>query len=1260
MRDILTVLALLLVLLLSAALAVPYFIDWDAERGLIEAQLSKLIGEQVKIRGGIDLKLLPTPYLQLANVEVRDPAATVDVRADELHLEIALPSLMRGEVDFVEARLVRPQLRLRIENDSLQLPAPAHEFSGQMQFERIAIEDGAVRIDDPATGRSFAFKNIALNANAEALTGPYNADGQFVVGGPPTTFSLSTGQRQGDRLHFKLILDENGTQPRADLDGDLLFRERALPQVNGTLNLSGHIKHPISLPWQASGALTADLRKAAFNNLDLRLGDEAHLLILDGAAQFDFGAKPRADLNLKAQQIDVDKLLTADGAPPPMQRFAQILSDLAQSNQLGSGLPLSLEVTGDSVLLGGETLSSVDAAIAFSEKEKAHLRFAGEGPGNSRLALDGDMETGVAPGYKGNMEASAGDVPRLKQWLDANFPQFWPRQIPPIHSFAMSGEANISEVGFVGSDLDLHLNGSALAGTIAYTRAFGSEAARLFADLSAPALQLDSLPDFSALAGETNGMDLDLRLEAEAAKLGGIEEGDIETGRLSFNFTRSGTSARLENLNVSGFDGADLTASGEWNGSAGRLAVKLDAKRLDGLAGLLQRFSPEPASAFLLAHASDFSPAHLDLSAAAKIDAGVLHFSEFALNGTANRTKLFGKADQDPQKPGDFVLSLAMDAQDSIGLLHQIGISTLPLQDVGPGSIKLSAHGSRKLAAKLTALLAGANFTFEGTVDPDAAAPRAAGTVKLTSADLSGLLRATGLSLPDLTAHLPADLGAKVEAGMDRAIFSDIGGMFAGSKLAGHLAYAKELTGELRTDRLSLGELFALTLGPMQPAKRGALWPEAKFAASPINPPAAHLAVRAATLDLWPQISGRDAKFDLDLTNGGAELGIRNLSAKMGTGSAAADVILRRSGGSVAAQGRLHLADCNFNLPAAGGFLSADLDLAGTGDSAAALVTGLAGSGTIEFSDVLLPKADPAAMGRVFTAVEEDQLGIDEAEIDRVLLSEFGKAPLSLGNRTFDGELAAGVLRLTEKNAPAKKIEPGITASASASLDLRDLTIDQEVLLTLVSLPRNWSGVPPQLTLAWKGNISAPVQTIDAGNFVNALAARAIARESARIQAQEFDVHEHAVFMSRLESERRREQEKLQAEEDALRAAELKALSEEQAKQKAQEPQLPTQTPPTVVPPPGEAPPPKPDKSDAVQPGPSADEHGPQEPAPNSVFPLQVGGPLPLPPRRAPESMPSSILPLQIGRPAPLPPRRPQSSAPATVLVPDPTAAGRY
>ena len=61
------------------------------------------------------------------------------------------------------------------------------------------------------------------------------------------------------------------------------------------------------------------------------------------------------------------------------------------------------------------------------------------------------------------------------------------------------------------------------------------------------------------------------------------------------------------------------------------------------------------------------------------------------------------------------------------------------------------------------------------------------------------------------------------------------------------------------------------------------------------------------------------------------------------------------------------------DLPTAKGLVSGKFDLAGTGQSADALVAGLAGSGTFTVTELLLLRSDPSALARVFGDVEEDQ-----------------------------------------------------------------------------------------------------------------------------------------------------------------------------------------------------------------------------------------------------------------------------------------------
>ena len=61
MRIALTILAVILVSALTAALVGPYFVDWSAQRAAVAAQLSRVLGERVNVQGAVDLSGASAP-----------------------------------------------------------------------------------------------------------------------------------------------------------------------------------------------------------------------------------------------------------------------------------------------------------------------------------------------------------------------------------------------------------------------------------------------------------------------------------------------------------------------------------------------------------------------------------------------------------------------------------------------------------------------------------------------------------------------------------------------------------------------------------------------------------------------------------------------------------------------------------------------------------------------------------------------------------------------------------------------------------------------------------------------------------------------------------------------------------------------------------------------------------------------------------------------------------------------------------------------
>ncbi len=1161
MRESLTVLAALLILCLSVALAAPYFIDWNAQRGVIETQLSHALGEKVSIRGNLDLKLLPTPYLHLQKIEILDEAAAAHLTADDVFLEIAIPPLLRGEVDFIEARVQRPHLKLTQSQDgSLQAPQPAG-FSGQARFERIIIEDGQIQIDDLARSRALTLDHMDISAEANSLDGPFKGDGNGMIAEEKTAFRFSTSAREGDNLRLKLIVDKSKTHPRADFDGTLTLAQRKNAHIaasfKGNAGFSGlwHGTSGASMPWRLSGPLRITSDKATMDTLEIRFGDEDRAANATGTAELDFYGSPKASLSLHARQIDIDRLLADPADAQISQTLQHIFSALTGSNAVAGSIPFNVDATADTATLNGETLADLSGAVISNKDQPVGLRFESSLPGRSHLHLDGRFESGSAKQFNGRIDANIGELDRLTAWLGGVAPDAGDalRKLP-FHAIDISGETDVSQVGFSGRDLKLKLDGSTLLGSVSYTRSVGSEPARLFVDATSPSLDLANWPGLQDVSQLTSGTDLSIRFDARTVKLAGLGRGALDTGEIRVKLTKAGQTFKLENLNLNGFGSTAISASGAWTGQTGSLDAKLNVPRLADMTAPLQHLIPNAWLDILSDRAGSLSPLQLDVHADATTARGLSSpaFTSLSLKGTAGTTSLKADIKADPRTPNTSLLTATLDAPDSATLLHQLGAHILQLNGLGRGHVEIKTQGPFGSAAETTMLanLAGLTINFRGRINAldkaDSAGFGANGQLHVVSADVSPLLQATGLAFPDFGRRLPLDLASDVDWRATRFDLRGVKGSFASSMLSGSLTYAPQnaaqtLTGTLDLDKSSAASLLELALGAPQPAKGGFLWSNLSFNAGLPDPPSTSLTLHIKAFDILPGLSGENAAMQLEIAP--EIFTFRDVTMKANGGTAAGTVTLRRDGPAATLSGRLNFENYALNLPSLQGRVSAAFDMSGNGSNALALVSSLAGSGHASISDLAIGHADPDALSRVFADVEHDKLSVDETEIERAFARELDRGNLKVGTQPFDLAIAAGTLRLTPTGKQETASAPVAIDDTALSLDLRNAAINQKVGLTLVALPKDWQGPPPRLVVNFKGAPGNPARSIEAVGFVNTLAGRAIARETARIQAYEFDAHERAVFNQRLQTERRHDAE-VKAEEDARRAAEFAAKLE--------------------------------------------------------------------------------------------------------------------
>ena len=1169
MRETLTALAIVLIIALTGLLAGPYFIDWNASRGFLEARLSHALGQKVTVGGSIDLKLLPTPYLVLNQAVVGgdDGAVTVGIR--HLDLELAVAPLLHGEFDIVEAQLAEPTIRINLQRDrSLPALPRAPAFDADVRFDRITVTDGTVAIADPESGRTLALDHFDLQAEADSLAGPFRAHGTVGEGPTRTGFRFNSAAPQNGRTRTRLVVEETPAHASLDLDGLLSLPSASpgtvSPMFEGTAILAGHLQGTRFdlLPWRLSAPLRGDVHAAQWTTGELRLGGEERSLIFAGSGRVRFGSDPELHLDLAAKQVDLDRLTSRDAKVDAEAQPVALADILSLRRFLQPPMPVSVALSVATATYGGAALGEIESVFTIGSAGASPLRLALQAPGGTRLSIDGAVsaratagqsedQTPAAETFAGHVALRASDLPVFAGWLSRVFPDI---AVPagPFRAIDAQAEARYGDGTLDLRALAVRLDRSVISGNLQVRAAAGARPPVVSADLQAAALDLQALPDLSAARGA--GLDLDLRFEANGIKVARFGSGALDAGRIRLALKKSGKRFSLDTLRVENLGGATIGATGRFDADGGHLEATLDAGRLVDVAALAQRLAPGVWAEALVARAPVLAPAKLAVAADfATADAVPRHVS---IAGTLGATKLDVTLSPDAADASKVVVTGAAEAPEGGVLLHQAGFPTLAVPVLGPGRVSVDARGEPggAFTTSLRATVGATILEASGQLDLGPVT-RAAGSVKLTSPDVAPVLQSLAVAFPDLIGRQAVALQAMASWTPPALAFNDLKGTVGDSAVGGALVWRSTakgepaLSGSLAMDRASLPALASLVLGPAQQAAAGSPWSNAAFGTGLIDAPASAFDLKVKSLDLGRGLRGADATLNVDVARG--VLILRGLKAGFAGGQIGADLTVRRDGVNAALEGKLTASDVLLSQPDVGGRLSAQLSLAGSGRSAQALASSLSGSGAATLDDLRIARADPSALPKVFADVEADRVSVDEDSILRALDDATGGA-LAAASRSFGLSLAAGILHGDAVAGPLGTPD-AVRSTVALTFDLRRLLLDTRVEQTLEALPKDWSGQPPRVVLQFAGPLGSQTRKVDAGPFINALAARALARETARIEAYEADARERAFFNQRLQADRRREQDRLKAEEDARQAIEAarKAEAERRAREVA-------------------------------------------------------------------------------------------------------------
>ena len=1117
MQTTLLGLAVAIILAVLAALVGPLLIDWSGQRSIFESEAGRLLGVNVRVAGGIDARLLPSPRLTLNDVEIGQGDAKIPLRA--LTVELALAPLMRGDWRATELHVIGPQVKLGVDAAG-QVTAPdfATAFSPDtVTVERLSIEDGTLSFIDAVSGGAVTLSRLWFNGDAKSLTGPFKGEGAVTIGGELYPFRLSTGRYSDEgaiRLHVNV--DPVNRPLNIEADGQLKLAGGA-PRFDGTWSLAKPVgiglrtNARLTQPWRLSGKIKAGAQSALIEQIEYLYGSEEQGLKLTGVADFKFGSNARFDGVLSGRQIDLDRVLMAgDGTrPPPAAAIRELI-------ELGGGafrpaFPIALGIGIDQVTLGGNTVQNLRGDISSDANGWSLDRFEFRAPGYTQVRLSGHLAVGAdGVAFTGPAEIEANDPKVLAAWLEGR------NDVPvtpavDLRTLSLRGDVTLGSEKVAIEQLRAEFDRKTISGRLAYVFAAGRQQAKLDAALNAPELDIDAALGFgkALLAGSAMQRPRDMTI---AADIGRASVAGFIARNASARLKVDAGGLQIDKLSVTDLGGAAFSASGRIDTTQptprGSINVDLTAPDMAPVMAVLSRFAPATVQALGRGTAA-MAPARLRArlvidgtaqAALAKVNIdGVLGKVRVALAGQGNADMLMASA-----KAGELRLDGKLDADDGKILMAMLGLDKAVAIETGPGALTLAlngpANGDLKLESRLVAK--GLEARAAGTARPFAAQPSASLRATIVRANAAPL-RGAG----DGRAALPVTFEGGVALAGDELTLTDINATAGGTVLRGKASWSlgvpPRISGELEADTIEGGTLVAAAIGmaTLPPGgDKNWVWSTEPFNDGAFGDYSGTVALKVRRLDLPAPLLVRE--FRTTLRFGKHEISVVDISGDMAGGRLGGSIVYNDTDLGLTAQAKLSLTGADAAaLLAAGarppvtGTLNLTAEVEGSGLSPVALLGSLQGKGTVALSDAQLAGLDPRTFDTVTRAVDQG-LAIDTARIANVVRTALEGGQLSVRRASGDFTIRAGQLRLANVTVDSKNANLDITGR----VDLTDGTLDARLVLSGSS---EAAGARPDIFMALRGPVAAPSRSIDVSALTGWLTLRAVELQASRLRAIE-------------------------------------------------------------------------------------------------------------------------------------------------------------
>jgi uncharacterized protein involved in outer membrane biogenesis len=1109
-------LAIAIILALVTALVGPLLIDWRNHRALFETEASRLIGLNVRVTGGIEPRLLPSPRLVLHGIAIGDGPDTI--RARTLGVEFALGPLMRGEWRAAEMHLVGPQISLGLDTSGrIRTPGFTVAFRpDELSVDRLSVEDGTVMLADAANGASVTLDRVRFNGEARSLVGPVRGDGAVTIAGQLYPYRVALGRLSEEgTLKLHLNVDPVDRALSIEADGAMTLAAGG-PRFDGVLSLARPVgigardaaqsAQTLTQPWRVSGKIKATSQSALMENAEFQYGSDEQGFKLGGVAAFKFGAHPHFDGVLSGRQIDLDRAISGTEAvhQPPAATIRK-LAELGAA-AFRTSLPIQIGVGIDQVTLGGNSVQNVRGDISSTTDGWKLDQFEFRAPGMTQIRLSGRLSVGAdGVAFTGPAEIDAADPKVLAAWLEGTN-ETSQGELRPM---SLRGDVTLASDRIAVEGLKADFDRQPVTGRLVYLFRSGARPPRLDAEIKAPQFDIDAAVSFgkALLAGSAMERPSEMRLTADIgrATLSGFE---AREARMRLNVDAGGL--QLDRLSVADFAGTSFAASGrvETNGHAprGTLSLDVETKQTAAILATAGKFAPKGAEQVIrLLDRVGRAKLHATLDATGD-DKSAVSTAQLAVTGDLDDLRVDVRGDVSGDWSKRSVANVrvdgTVDAPDGSALIRFVNLDWLVAVGNGPARLKMQAAGpvtgDTTFEARLSADGLSAQASGNGRLS-EGEGIKATAAVRVLSADLRPVLAARS--------PLPLQMTSRVTIAGGTMAFENIDARLAGSGIRGRItvndASPRQIDGSIQADAADVPVLLARAIG-LQPQTAAAdaawSWSGEPFGNGLLGKFAGKVALKFVRARVLAQLTARDLnatlRFDKD------ELALEDVAGTLAGGRLSGGIAFRSAENGLTANARISLARADVAAllstparPPVTGSLDLTAEAEGTGLSPIAFIGSLKGSGKIALSNGQMAGLDSRSFEAVTRAVDQG-LPIEVGRISDLMGKSLDGGHLSLKRTESPIQISAGQLRLSNASVESKDA----TLSIAGTLDLTDGSMDARLVL---SGSAEAAGARPNVFVALKGPLTAPARSIDASALTGWLTLRAVENQTKRLRAIE-------------------------------------------------------------------------------------------------------------------------------------------------------------